>query len=56
MKKLRLKSWVKNILAIMLFYLVIVFGVITLNARFEYLNNKKSADSISYRESTQIPR
>ena len=56
MKKLKLKSWVKNTLGIMLFYSVIVFGVIALNTRFEYLNQQKSTDSISYHESVQIPR
>ena len=55
MKKLRLKSWVKDTLGIMLFYSVIVFGVIALNTRFEYLN-KKNTDSISYHESVQSDR
>ena len=56
MKKLKLKSWGKDTLGIMLFYSIIVFGVLALNTRFGYLNNKKSVDSIGYRKSTQMPR
>ena len=37
MKKLRLKQWVKDAIAIILFYLIIVAGVIGLNARFNQL-------------------
>lgn len=56
MKKTRLKSCVKNTLIVLSLYSVIVVGVISLNARFEYLNNKKSTDSTSYYESVQTPR
>lgn len=36
-KKLRLRQWVKDALAIILFYALIVAGVIGLNARFGQL-------------------
>lgn len=35
MKKLKLKESVKNVLAVALFYTIIVLGVIALNSRFE---------------------
>lgn len=44
MKKLRLKESVKDILGIILFYSVLVIGVILLNARMGELNQQKSAD------------
>lgn len=37
MKKLRLRQNVKDALAVALFMVMIVIGVIALNARFEYL-------------------
>lgn len=37
-RKLRLREPVKDLLGVLLFYTVIVLGVIVLNARFEYLN------------------
>lgn len=37
-RKLRLREPVKDLLAALLLYGVIVLGVIVLNARFEYLN------------------
>lgn len=56
MKKLRLKSWVKDALAIMLFYSIIVFGIIALNARFKYLNQQKSTAEYSYQPAVQMSR
>mgnify|MGYP007070198400 CR=1 FL=1 len=50
MKKLKLKQSVKNILGVILFYAIIVGGVIALNARFEQLEQQKSTD-ISYQAS-----
>ena len=43
MKKNKLKQGVKDVLGILLFYLILVLGIIALNARFEYLNQQKSA-------------
>lgn len=40
-QKLRLKEEVKDFLGVLVFYLVIVVGVIVLNARCEYLNEQK---------------
>ena len=40
MKKLRLRQNVKDTLAIALFMVMIVIGVIAINARFEYLINE----------------
>lgn len=40
MKKLRLKQNVKDCLAVALFMVMIIVGVIALNARFEYLINE----------------
>lgn len=40
MKKLRLRQNVKDGLAIVLFMVMIVIGVIAINARFEYLINE----------------
>ena len=37
-RKLRLKQEVRDLLGVLLFYAVLVGGVIILNARFEYLN------------------
>ena len=37
-RKLRLKQEVRDVLSALLFYAVLVGGVIVLNARFEYLN------------------
>ena len=37
-RKLRLKQEVRDVLSALLFYAVLVGGVIILNARFEYLN------------------
>lgn len=51
-----MKNKIISILSIALFFSIIVFGIIALNARFEYLNKQKSADSISYHESTQLAR
>ena len=38
-KRLRLKESVKNVLAILLLYLIIIAGVIAINARMGQLNN-----------------
>lgn len=56
MKKLRLKSWVKDCLGFILFYSVIVIGIIALNARFEYLNQQKSTAEYSYEPAVQMSR
>lgn len=40
MKKLRLRQNVKDALAVVLFMIMIIVGVIALNARFEYLINE----------------
>lgn len=44
MKKLRLKESVKDVLGIILFYLVLFIGFILINARIGELNQQKSAD------------
>ena len=43
-KHLKLRSEVKELLGVLLFYSVIVLGVIVLNARMEYLNNIQSSE------------
>lgn len=48
-----MKNKIVSILSLTMFFSIIVFGVIALNARFEYLNKQKSADLISYHESAQ---
>lgn len=40
MKKLRLRQNVKDALAVALFMVMIILGVIAINARFEYLINE----------------
>lgn len=40
MKKLRLRQNVKDALAVALFMVMIIVGVIAVNARFEYLINE----------------
>lgn len=40
MKKLRLRQNVKDVLAVVLFMIMIIVGVIAINARFEYLINE----------------
>ena len=44
MKKLRLRESVKNFLGIMAFYLIIVGGVILVDARMKQINDQKKAD------------
>ena len=46
-RKLRLREPVKDLLAALLLYGVIVLGVIVLNARIEYLNNIQSDKEIT---------
>lgn len=43
-KHLKLRSEVKELLGVLLFYSIIVLGVIVLNARMEYLNNIHSSE------------
>ena len=50
MKKLRLrkeiKAKLKDLLGIALVYMLIVGGIIVINARFEQLNQNKSTDEV----------
>lgn len=39
MRKLRLRQGVKDVLVVILFYLIIVIGVILVNLRFEQIKN-----------------
>ena len=41
MKKYKLKESVKNVIAIMFFYGIIIFGVIALNVRFEQIEKEQ---------------
>lgn len=44
MKKLRLKESVKNVIGIVVFYVIIVVGVIAIDCRLGNLEQTKSAD------------
>lgn len=46
MKKLRLKSWVKNALIVISLYSILVVGILAIGARNEYLEQQKSANQI----------
>ena len=52
-RKLKLREPVKDLLAALLFYGVLVLGVIVLNARIEYLNTVQSNEEISAYESNR---
>ena len=52
-KKLRLREPVKDLLAALLLYGVIILGVIVLNARIEYLNTIQSVEEITTYESNR---
>lgn len=43
-KKQQKKEKIKSILGVTIFYLIIIFGVIAINARIEDLNQQKSAN------------
>lgn len=47
-----MKNKIVSILSLAMFFSVVVFGVIALNARFEYLNQQKSANQVSETIST----
>lgn len=55
-RKLRLKESVKEKLGVGLFYLVIVLGVVVLNARFEYLNEQQKNADVQYTQSANLDR
>ncbi len=38
---------IKDSFGLILFYAVLIFGVVALNLRFRYLNQQKSTDSIN---------
>lgn len=42
-KKLRLKAPVKNIIAVIGLYAILIFGVIAINARFEVINEQQKS-------------
>lgn len=46
MKKLRLKSWVKNTLIVISLYSILVAGTLAIGSRNEYLEQQKSANKI----------
>lgn len=47
MKRLKLKSWVKNLLLLILFYCVIGAGIFALNWRCGVLNNVQEVSEVS---------
>lgn len=55
-RKLRLREPVQNFLGIALFYLIIILGVILLNARFEQLNNQQKNADVQYTQSANTNR
>lgn len=52
MRKLKLRQGVKDVLVVILFYLIIVIGVILVNYRFEQTKNvvaeATTSESVSY--------
>lgn len=52
MKKLRLKSWVKNALIVISLYSILIVGTLAIGARNEYLEQQKSANPVTETVST----
>lgn len=54
MKKRKLREEVKNILAVVSFYLILILGVIAINARFETINEQQKSATESEVRIAQI--